>query len=272
MSNLDLIDLDYEDAEPVELDIRQIVRRGSRLRRDRLITRSAAAVVVLGLVPLAVATDLGRQHSASHPAVAGSGFGGRGALRHQEAAPASPQYGPEVNGPAIAGAAGAISGGLQPAEARESVTLPRSYGPVRGLTADRSGQGAWFWDSTARQVRVFHVSATAGLASWPVPYPVRALAVGPASQVAVVLRGSGRVLILSASKGKVRPVLLASSADQPASKPFTASPYGWTVRCAGPGSCTPTPERRAPDPAGDLWIASRHTVTLLTPADRPRFR
>ena len=106
MSNLDLIDLDYEDAEPVELDIRQIVRRGSRLRRDRLITRSAVAVVVLGLVPLAVATDLSRQHSPSHPAVAGSAFGGRGALRHQEAAPASPEYGPEVNGPAIAGVRG----------------------------------------------------------------------------------------------------------------------------------------------------------------------
>ena len=147
--------------------------------------------------------------------------------------------------------------------------MPRSYGPVRGLTADRSGQGAWFWDSTARQVRVFHVSATAGLASWRVPYPVRTLAVGPSSQVAVVLRGSGSVLVLSASTGKVRRVLLASSADR---WRFTASPYGWTVRCEGPGSCTLMLEQRAPDPAGDLWIASQRTVTLLTPADRPRFR
>jgi hypothetical protein len=166
MSHPELIDLDYEDTEPVMLDLSAIVRRGARLRRKRLIVRVTAVVVAAGLVPGLVTVDISRQISGSQSNVAVNGLGARHAVPGQ----GKPSTATGGGYSAAAGTAPTASSTAvsRPAEVRRAVTLPGSYGAVRGLAGDRSGAGAWFWDATARQIAVFHVSAAGHLSAWRV--------------------------------------------------------------------------------------------------------
>jgi len=156
MSDQGLIDLDYEDAETVDLDIGAIVRRGTRLRRRHLAIKIAAAVVVFGLVPGAVTMDvshqglpgmLGTQRAAVHRHASDG---------HKSVATAGPEYGPDEAGPEIS----------------FKVTLPAAYGPVRDLTGEQSGAGAWFWASASHVITLFYLTPQGKLSSWPLRQPV----------------------------------------------------------------------------------------------------
>ncbi len=69
---------------------------------------------------------------------------------------------------------------------QEEVTVPAGYGPINNLVGDHSGAGAWFWDASADEDTIFHVTA-GRLTAWPavagaafVPARARgALAAGP---------------------------------------------------------------------------------------------
>src|SRR5258708_8915113 len=167
------VDLHYPDSEPVRLDVAAIVARGMRMRRRRSATRATAALVAIALVPGVV--TLARQQLAPSAGLAGSGSAGSAG---------SAQAGPVRGGAAPGSGNGAHgAGGIQDGPAlgifglnqsaahlrvRVSVTLPARYDPITALAGDQSGAGIWFWDSTSSQVRVFHLSGSGALMSWPV--------------------------------------------------------------------------------------------------------
>jgi hypothetical protein len=297
MTNLDLIDLDYEDAEPVRLDVAAIVRRGSRLRRKRLAARAALAVLVLALIPGAVTVNLSRLSQERHSVVSLGTAGPRDGERRP--AQSGGTYGGLMNGNGIDATPHqapifGMASLLVPlsAEVKVAVTLPSGYGPVHDLTGSRSGRGAWFWASAARQVRLFRISGTGQLSSWPVPGAITELAVRPDGQVAVAVRHVGGGLVLSPATGKLRPARRPSAGGSTGSRlaplpdgQFAALTPGEIevfpsgmfaargsasyyrlprVRCARARTCPLAPGELATDSAGDIWAASLRTVVRLS--------
>lgn len=185
-------DLHYVDAEQVELDVDVIIARGTRLRRRRLVTKVAAAAVVVGIAPVAVVMDISTSLPTVHNAtIAGQAEPAMGTRSGPSKEYAGTVYGPEepaahmrapgapgtaMNGPAKFAAQhhySALAGddlmfSLVRARVRRATTLRRSYGPLLAIAGARASSGIWF-AATAAQLTLFRLSTGGALRSWPLP-------------------------------------------------------------------------------------------------------
>jgi hypothetical protein len=279
------VDLGYPDSEPVGLDVAAIMTRGTRIRRRRQLTRAAAATVAVAVVPAIAFLAIGPRFTGPESAPARSPIiGGPAAGTGKSAA----GHGGSYHGTPVFAGPGSVSGPNEDApvgpavstRVAASATLPRQYGPITTLAGYQGGDGVWFWDENAAEVRIFHLSSDGHLRSWPaaarppaltsgaadgfavsaggvawlgfrstlieldtatghvrrwlVPAPrpsqaadrygpssgrarggVRAVAAGPASQVAVADMNASSVQVLDSATGRWRQVMLPSPSDVP---------------------------------------------------------
>jgi hypothetical protein len=183
------VDLGYPDGEPVGLDVGAIMTRGARIRRRRLLTRVAAATVAAVAVPaiafLAVGPRITGQESAParHSGAIGRPMSGviNGGTYNGGSSHDSPVYG--------AMRAGAGQSPVVPVRVGASVTVHGHYGPITTLVGDQGGDGVWFWDENATEVRIFRLSSDGHLRSWPAAARTPALRSGAAAGFAVSAGG-----------------------------------------------------------------------------------
>jgi streptogramin lyase len=187
-------DLHYVDTEQVELDVSAIIARGSRLRRRRLITKVAAAAVVVGIAPVAVVVGV----TSSAPSVHTGPIAGqlRPALGQRNGYGTGGTFGTDENGPAevkgyaapralSAGAArGDLIFSLQRAVVRHATTLPHKYGRLLAVAGAPAGSGLWF-TATAARLTLFHLSMAGALKSWPLPTPASSVRASAGADLAV---------------------------------------------------------------------------------------
>jgi hypothetical protein len=239
--------LDYPESEPVQLDISAIVARGTRLRRNRLVTKAAAVAMVVGVVPAAITItrlELPAGQSARSAArVAGSGMAGPGSTGGYGKvanAPANPAAADPASGVRPAGSGNPDSGttfGAKHGSAstasqtrrsrlRLTVKLPAGYGTVFNLAGNQAGGGAWLWSENSREVRLFRISPAGQLTSWPVAPLTGQLVTGTSAGFAVnaagvAWLGLNRTLIMIDTKtGKVRSWTVPAPRRNPAARSY----------------------------------------------------
>ena len=236
-------DLHYADTEQVDLDVSAIIARGTRLRRQRLVAKVAAAAVVVAIAPVAVVVDNAGSGPVLHAPDAGQARGIPG-LRHgspqgtttngfDESGPISA---PKQAGGARHAGAGGVSDDLMfslaQAVVRHATTLPRGYGRPLAVAGARAGTGLWF-TTTARQLKLFRLSTGGALRSWPLPTPASSVRAGGGAGLAVSATGvawigvGSTLLRLDTKRSSVStwylPALaVVSKADRPTARGPTA--------------------------------------------------
>ncbi len=165
----------YADEQPVDLDVTSMVARGTRIRRRRRLTRVSAAAVC-AVVPLSIALATNRspttgKWSESAPDNPPAAAGARTMHGIGQVEPSFGEHGPEatgthgdVNGPA--GLPFSLARRLATRVAA-SVTLPQTYDPIDNMAGDSTGSGVWFW-ALRKEIKIFHLSRSGQLQSWPV--------------------------------------------------------------------------------------------------------
>jgi hypothetical protein len=180
------VDLGYADSEPVGLDVGAIMARGTRIRRRRLLTRVAAGAVAAVAVPAVAFLALGPRVTGPESTAASQG---RAIARPGSGDVNSGTRSGLYHGTPVYGGYGTVTGPVVSMRVGASVTLHGQYGPISTLAGDQGGDGVWFWDENAAEVRIFHLSSDGLLRSWPVGARTPALPSGSAAGFAVSARG-----------------------------------------------------------------------------------
>jgi hypothetical protein len=192
-------DLHYIDDEQVELDVSAIIARGTRLRRQRLITKIAVAAVVVAVAPVAVVVHARTSVTSAHEPMAGvaqghgvkSGQATSGTFAPAAGGPAWAVPYKSANAPAASDFGDARSHlmfSFERAVVRHATTLQHGYGPVLAVAGARAGSGLWFTAMSA-QLTLFHLSTAGALKSWPLPMPAVSVRANGGTGLAVTAAG-----------------------------------------------------------------------------------
>lgn len=181
-------DLQYEEAEQVQLDVAAIIARGTRLRRKRLISKATVIAIITAIAPTAVAMDMlapAPETSLAGPSRANPPSNGRGVVNGPILGPNHRAMGmvgipaPTPASPvkfAAHSMAGIFSSDLNngPAQAvvYRTTSLSARYGAMLAIAGARGGSGVWF-AATASQLTLFRLSVTGAMKSWPLPTATR---------------------------------------------------------------------------------------------------
>lgn len=240
-------DLHYMEIEQVQLDVTAIIARGTRLRRQRLITRAIAIALVAGMVPAFLAITgadrlrLGHQlagpgtavlrppplpGTAQDPTTITYRTSGMAAAAFGARPPANALM-PQIPYMSVEGSASAVASNqpdvrLANAIVRQTTTIPRQYGSLLAIAGARGGSGVWF-TATAAQLTLFRLSVTGVMRSWPVPTLAGSPLAGGGVGLAVTAAG---VAWVSAGMTLVRLVTKTAQVSIwhiPASRPNTAA-------------------------------------------------
>ncbi len=193
-------DLNYPEPEPVRLDVGAIVARGTRMRRNRLVTKVSAIALLAGIVPAATAIvgadlTLAGSGPASTNAPVASGRTAVGVPRASGGLDHGVAFGPDygsLNRPASGQYSGYQSAPAQPpqshpARVKLAYRLPAGYQNLSGLVGSPAG-GVWFWGGTSR-ISLSYLSPAGQLRSWPVRKVTASLRTGAESGFAVTAAG-----------------------------------------------------------------------------------
>lgn len=290
-------DLHYAETEQVEFNVREIIARGTRLRRRRLITRVAAAVV-LGIAPVVVVVNKATSVAPIHPITAHALRNGPRLLpvlgtrtgppepAHVKAPAAQPVPGAggqvkrpvfgTYNGPMADQAAAAPDDSgyagddlllsLAQASVRRAVTLSRKYGPLLAMAGARGSSGIWF-TATAAQLTLFHMSMAGALRSWSLPAAASSVSAGAGVGLAVTTAGLAWVGVGSTLVSVNTKNSQVSTWQVPVGQASGARGDAGGHKSAWPGYSLA--DSVAVSPGGQVAVATPHSssVQVLDPRD-----
>jgi hypothetical protein len=154
--------LNYADTDQVQLDLAAIITEGARLRRRRRLAKAAAAALVCGLLPAAVA-------------LAATGPLGRPNVAASQGSPPVMAYRFGID--------------LRQSSVRTAVRLPPGYQRVSSLVGDQLRPGVWFWGQATSHISLFHLNRNGALRTWAVHPVARRLHLGDPSGFTVTPSG-----------------------------------------------------------------------------------